>query len=136
MTDRDLFIAALDKSDPGERDAWLDEVCAGDPDRRRRLGVLLRAHDRASRFLDAPAVGPLAAGFAGPGGGDPVGDARRGDETAPGTDVLTLLAPADRPGQLGKLGHYEVLEVVGEGGMGVVLKAFDPKLRRLVAIKL
>src|SRR5262249_51410538 len=33
------------------------------------------------------------------------------------------------------LGHYEVLEVVGQGGMGVVLKGYEPLLRRLVAIK-
>jgi serine/threonine protein kinase len=40
-----------------------------------------------------------------------------------------------RPGALGSLGHYEVLEVVGKGGMGVVLRAFDDKLHRVVAIK-
>ncbi len=46
-----------------------------------------------------------------------------------------LLTPADRPGQLGCLGGYEVQEVIGRGGMGVVFKAFDPRLNRLVAIK-
>src|SRR5439155_17565200 len=39
------------------------------------------------------------------------------------------------PGLLGTLGDYEVQEVIGEGGMGVVLKAFEPALHRLVAIK-
>jgi len=48
---------------------------------------------------------------------------------------LYFLRPAERPDLLGTLGNYEVQEVIGQGGMGVVLKAFDPALHRLVAIK-
>src|SRR5262245_49578091 len=48
---------------------------------------------------------------------------------------LFFLRPTCRPGLLGTLGAYEVQEVIGQGGMGVVLKAFDPTLHRLVAIK-
>jgi serine/threonine-protein kinase len=36
---------------------------------------------------------------------------------------------------LGRLGHYEIVEVIGRGGMGIVLKGFDPQLNRYVAIK-
>src|SRR5262249_27311060 len=43
--------------------------------------------------------------------------------------------PAERPDALGRLGEYDVLEVVGQGGFGVVLKAYEPALHRLVAIK-
>ncbi len=48
---------------------------------------------------------------------------------------LYYLRPSDRPDLLGLLGDYEVQAVIGQGGMGVVLKAFEPALHRLVAIK-
>jgi serine/threonine protein kinase len=48
---------------------------------------------------------------------------------------LYFLRPSSRPDLLGTLGDYEVQEVIGQGGMGVVLKAFDPGLHRSVAIK-
>ena len=48
---------------------------------------------------------------------------------------LAFLEPTEEPGRIGKLGIYEVVEVIGRGGMGVVLKAFDPPLNRFVAIK-
>jgi serine/threonine protein kinase len=41
----------------------------------------------------------------------------------------------EKPGQLGRLAHYDILEVVGKGGMGIVLKAYDTKLQRVAAIK-
>jgi serine/threonine protein kinase len=50
-------------------------------------------------------------------------------------DRLAFLAPSDWPDSVGRLGTYEVKGVLGHGGMGVVLKAFDPALSRNVAIK-
>jgi serine/threonine protein kinase len=49
--------------------------------------------------------------------------------------VLDCLAPSDWPDSLGRMGTYEVKGVLGRGGMGVVLKAFDSALNRNVAIK-
>ncbi|RPI80754.1 MAG: serine/threonine protein kinase, partial [Planctomycetaceae bacterium] len=47
-----------------------------------------------------------------------------------------MLEPATRRGSLGRIGHFDVLSVIGRGGLGVVLRAFDPKLNRIVAIKI
>jgi serine/threonine-protein kinase len=49
--------------------------------------------------------------------------------------ILGYLAPSTHPAALGRFGPYEVLEVLGQGGMGVVLRALDPGLNRVVAIK-
>ena len=49
--------------------------------------------------------------------------------------VIRTLAPTDDPAMLGRIGTYEVSGVVGGGGMGVVLKAHDRSLDRIVAIK-
>jgi len=49
--------------------------------------------------------------------------------------ALGVLEPSEDPASLGRLGIYEITGVLGQGGMGLVLKGFDPTLRRPVAIK-
>lgn len=68
-----------------------------------------------------------------------VGDANNNDADLAASPqikhVIDSLNPTDDPAMLGRLGGYEVSGVVGSGGMGVVLKAFDRPLDRTVAIK-
>jgi WD40 repeat protein len=134
MNERAIFFEALDVQD-AERAAFLDQACGGDAALRQRIEGLLRCHAAAGDFLARPAPQQLAAGADTP---ESVAPTVHGETPPPRTrdgQPLDFLAPPSRAGSLGRLGHYEVLEVVGQGGMGIVLRAFDEKLHRVVAIK-
>ena len=47
-----------------------------------------------------------------------------------------LLEPPQRDGEIGRLGPYRVLALIGKGGMGQVFRAEDMRLKRIVALKL
>lgn len=146
VNERSVFAAALDLGDPAAMAKYLDEACAGDPALRARVEALLTSHRDAGAFMARPALEALLASSSSPaavqesGGGE-----SRASSTGttpsdrPGRDAdeptLDFLEPPSRPGLLGRLGHYDVLEVIGRGGFGIVLKAFDTRLQRVVAIK-
>jgi hypothetical protein len=128
MTEETIFEAALARRNPAERQAYLDEACGADVGLRRRVEALLASHDKLGDFMERPALEQMGAA---PGPGEVTGPERPGGED----DPLGFLQPSAKAGSLGRLGHYEVLQVLGRGGCGTVLKAFDERLQRVVAIK-
>ena len=125
MTDETIFANALEKHDSAERSAYLASACGGDWEQRKRIEGLLAALDRASGFLENPAVAV----------GNPNPTRTFDEESADHVDSLDFLAAPGRPDSLGRIGHYEVLEVLGRGGFGIVFRAFDDVLQRVVAVK-
>jgi serine/threonine protein kinase len=58
-----------------------------------------------------------------------------GNNTPPSSYDFPFLAPPQHAEEIGWLGPYRVLGVIGRGGMGVVFRAEDPQLKRKIALK-
>ena len=108
MSERSIFLAALDIPDPAERAAYLDRACQTDPAVRRGVEDLLAAHARSGTFMPEPSADP---------------------------EATRTHVPREGPGA--RVGPYKLLEVIGEGGMGTVWMAEQAEpVRRTVALKI
>lgn len=95
--------------EPFERTAYLKEVCNGDEALRTDVETFLNLHDDSSDFMGKPAVAQLAE---------------------------TIVGSKEKLKTGRQVNHYEIINLIGAGGMGEVYLAQDIKLHRRVALKL
>src|SRR5215218_10005555 len=104
----ELFTEAVQLPNE-ERAAFLAQACAGDGELRAKIEALLKSHDRAGAFMEEP----------------PTASIREERARVPG------VKPGDH------IGHYKLLQQIGEGGCGVVFMAEQEEpVRRHVALKI
>jgi tetratricopeptide (TPR) repeat protein len=114
MNEREIFIAALQKEDPAERRAYLDDVGGRQPALRAQVEDLLRLHEAAGSFFHGAAAASAATGEF---------EAAAEQPAAP-----------EAPGAV--IGPYKLVQEIGAGGMGEVYLAQQTEpVKRLVALK-
>ena len=145
MEEREIFLEAIEITDSESQKVFLENACQGNPALLDRLHHLLKMHIGAGSFLKTPAIAQInLANSVAPPNKEPSDGLSTNvskSETSPRAgDLLPeislgFLQPSTRSDSLGRLGRFEVLQVLGSGAFGIVLKAFDDKLQRIVAIK-
>jgi serine/threonine protein kinase/Tol biopolymer transport system component len=104
----EVFQAAVEL-EPAQRAAFLDKACTSDQLLRSKVETMLAADDRGWDLVEQPAL-----------------------------EIAAPLLSDDQPQLTGgeHVGHYEIISLIGRGGMGEVYLAKDAKLNRRIALKL
>jgi Tol biopolymer transport system component len=105
---KEILYSALEVG-PADRSSFLDEKCGADEALRREVESLIAAHHGAAERFESPAVERMA-------------------------EVVSNEQKSEMVGR--SLGHYEIIERIGAGGMGEVYLAHDTNLHRKVALKI
>ena len=97
---------------PEQRPSFLDHACAGQPELRRRIEELLQTEVETATFMETSVAKLISP-----------------------DEFLRSSTPAEKPGD--RIGRYELIQQIGEGGCGVVYKASQEQpVRRFVALKI
>src|SRR4051794_34493249 len=105
----DIFLTARDIVDPVARANYLAQACGADADLRQRIEGLLRVADEARNYFGKE--GTVVVGKPGATATQPLETVRY-------------------------FGDYELLDEIARGGMGVVYRARQKSLNRMVAVKM
>src|SRR4051812_47171168 len=108
-SDVEIFTEALGMPS-GERAEYLERACGGDIELLQKVKGLLEANDGVGDFLEA-------------------------SSQTIAFHSKTGVSAGEKPGD--RIGHYRLLQQIGEGGCGVVFMAEQEKpIRRRVALKI